>query len=95
MSASPTPTAAAATSRTTSPINYVRVSRAWPFAYIRIQLFLVEAGVAVIVAVAFLFYWNRLLGNVLSWFIRLYTWRRHNAYINIGKRLHDIFQAQA
>jgi hypothetical protein len=47
-------------------------------------LLLAEVLVVVIVASAFLFYWNRLGGRVLAWLIRLYAWRRHNAYISIG-----------
>jgi hypothetical protein len=47
-------------------------------------LLLVELIVVVIVASAFLFYWNRLLGSCLAFFIRLYTWRSLSAYISIG-----------
>ena len=46
-------------------------------------LFLAELVVVVIVASAFLFYWNRLFGAVLAFFIRVYTWRKHSAYIVI------------
>ena len=47
-------------------------------------LLLIELIVVVIVASAFLFYWNRLLGSVVAFFIRLYTWRYFSAYISIG-----------
>lgn len=47
-------------------------------------LLLGELIVVVIVASAFLFYFNRLIGSVLAFFIRLYTWRKHQAYIEIG-----------
>lgn len=45
---------------------------------------LVEVVAIVIAASAFLFYWNRLLGSVVAFLIRLYTWRVHKAYITIG-----------
>jgi hypothetical protein len=47
-------------------------------------LLLGELCVVVIVACAFLLYFNRLFGTVFAFFIRLYTWRKHNAYITIG-----------
>jgi hypothetical protein len=43
-----------------------------------------ELGVVVIVACAFLLYFNRLFGAVFAWCVRLYTWRKHHAYISIG-----------
>lgn len=47
-------------------------------------LLLGELCVVVIVALAFLLYFNRLFGSVLAFFIRLITWRKHHAYISIG-----------
>jgi hypothetical protein len=48
------------------------------------NLLLAELIVVVIVTSAFLFYWNRLLGSVFGFLLRLYTWRRLRAYISIG-----------
>ncbi|WVR03135.1 hypothetical protein IAU60_000125 [Kwoniella sp. DSM 27419] len=47
-------------------------------------LLLIELAAVVIAASAFLFYWNRLLGSVIAWIIRLYAWRSLNAYVVIG-----------
>ncbi|BEI81360.1 hypothetical protein CcaverHIS002_0205200 [Cutaneotrichosporon cavernicola] len=47
-------------------------------------LFLIELIVVVIVASAFLFYWNRIFGSCLAFVIRLIAWRKYNAYIGIG-----------
>ncbi|KAL7425079.1 Macrophage colony-stimulating factor 1 receptor [Cryptotrichosporon argae] len=47
-------------------------------------LFLAELVVCIIVASAFLFYWNRLFGSVVAFFVRLVSWRLFNAYIHIG-----------
>jgi hypothetical protein len=47
-------------------------------------LLLVELLVVVIVASAFLFYWNRLVASIFAFFVRLVTWRYYNAYISIG-----------
>lgn len=47
-------------------------------------LLLIELIAIVIAASAFLFYINRLGGSIVSFFIRLYTWRRYHAYITIG-----------
>ena len=47
-------------------------------------LLLIELIAIVIASSAFLFYINRLGGSIVSFFIRLYTWRRHHAYITIG-----------
>lgn len=47
-------------------------------------LLLVSLLVILIVASAFLFYWNRLLASVIALGIRVYTWRKYNAYIVIG-----------
>lgn len=53
----------------TSPVNW---------------LFIVELVVLVIVTLAFLFYWNRILGLTLSAAIRFCTWKTSNVYIDIG-----------
>ncbi|WVF66596.1 hypothetical protein IAT40_001336 [Kwoniella sp. CBS 6097] len=47
-------------------------------------LLLIELAAVVIAASAFLFYWNRLLGWLVAFFVRLYAWRKQNAYIVIG-----------
>ncbi|WVQ94212.1 hypothetical protein IAU59_001290 [Kwoniella sp. CBS 9459] len=47
-------------------------------------LLLIELAAVVIAASAFLFYWNRLLGWLTAFFVRLYAWRKQNAYIAIG-----------
>ncbi|OCF34831.1 hypothetical protein I316_03376 [Kwoniella heveanensis BCC8398] len=47
-------------------------------------LLLIELAAVVIAASAFLFYWNRLLGWLIAFLVRLYAWRRQNAYIVIG-----------
>ncbi|WWC57636.1 uncharacterized protein I303_100168 [Kwoniella dejecticola CBS 10117] len=47
-------------------------------------LLLIELAAVVIGASAFLFYWNRLLGSVVAFLVRLYTWRSYNAYLIIG-----------
>lgn len=47
-------------------------------------LLLIELIAIVIASSAFLFYINRLGGSIVSFLIRLYTWRRHHAYITIG-----------
>ncbi|WVW81321.1 hypothetical protein I302_103312 [Kwoniella bestiolae CBS 10118] len=47
-------------------------------------LLLIELAAVVIGSSAFLFYWNRLLGSIVAFIIRLYTWRNYNAYIVIG-----------
>ncbi|EIW72981.1 hypothetical protein TREMEDRAFT_42131 [Tremella mesenterica DSM 1558] len=47
-------------------------------------LLLVSLVVIVIVSAAFLFYWNRLLGWLVAWAVRLFTWRVYHAYIVIG-----------
>ncbi|ORY27357.1 hypothetical protein BCR39DRAFT_589249 [Naematelia encephala] len=44
----------------------------------------VELVVVIIVSSAFLFYWNRVVGTVLAWIIRLITWRKYHAYVTIG-----------
>lgn len=47
-------------------------------------LLLAEILVIVIVTSAFLFYWNRLFASVITFLVRLITWRKYNAYISIG-----------
>ena len=47
-------------------------------------LLLAELIVVLIAVSAFLFYWNRLIGNITGFLIRLYTWRNYHAYISIG-----------
>lgn len=47
-------------------------------------LFIVELVVIVIVTLAFLFYWNRILGLTLGGLIRFVTWKKYNAYLDIG-----------
>lgn len=47
-------------------------------------LLLAELITIVIGASAFLFYWNRLVGSVFAFLIRLITWRYYTAYISIG-----------
>lgn len=47
-------------------------------------LFLAELIVMVIVVSAFLFYWNRILGSTIAFFVRLVSWRVYGAYIVIG-----------
>lgn len=47
-------------------------------------LYLVES-VAVLILVLFYFYYvPRLLGGLLSWGLRLWLWKSHNAYVEIG-----------
>nr|ODN85117.1 hypothetical protein L203_05068 [Cryptococcus depauperatus CBS 7841] len=47
-------------------------------------LLLIELAAVVVGATAFLFYWNRLLASVLTFLIRLYTWRVHRVYITVA-----------
>lgn len=47
-------------------------------------LLVIELIAIVIASSAFLFYINRLGGSIVSFFIRLYTWRKYHAYITIG-----------
>ncbi|KAK0250837.1 Macrophage colony-stimulating factor 1 receptor [Friedmanniomyces endolithicus] len=46
-------------------------------------VFLVELLVSGILAIFFLFYFNRLFATVISYSIRAYTWRTYRAYIDI------------
>ncbi|TKA83927.1 hypothetical protein B0A55_00209 [Friedmanniomyces simplex] len=46
-------------------------------------LFLVELLASGILAIFFLFYFNRLFATVISYAIRAYTWRTYHAYIDI------------
>jgi hypothetical protein len=39
----------------------------------------------IIAVVVYLFYFNRLVAQIISRVVRLYTWRMHRAYFNIGK----------
>ena len=47
-------------------------------------LFVVYCLVVIVVVIFFLFYFNRVLGQVLTFLINQYTWRRYNAYIEVG-----------
>ncbi|KAI8143386.1 hypothetical protein BJV82DRAFT_92680 [Fennellomyces sp. T-0311] len=46
-------------------------------------LFVVYCLVVIVVVLFFLFYFNRALGQILTWLINQYTWRRYNAYIEV------------
>ncbi|KAF4552026.1 Hypothetical protein D9617_11g008730 [Elsinoe fawcettii] len=46
-------------------------------------VFLVELLVCGVLALFFLFYFNRLFATIISYIIRAYTWRRYKAYIDI------------
>ncbi|ODN76792.1 hypothetical protein L202_05394 [Cryptococcus amylolentus CBS 6039] len=45
---------------------------------------LIELAAVVVGATAFLFYWNRLLASVLTFLVRIYSWRVLHAYVSIG-----------
>lgn len=47
-------------------------------------LFVVYCLVVIVVVIFFLFYFNRVLGQVLTFIINQYTWRRYNAYLEVG-----------
>lgn len=47
-------------------------------------LYLVESVAVLILILFYFFYVPRLLGGILSWAIRLWLWKSHNAYIEIG-----------
>lgn len=49
-------------------------------------LFVAYCLAVIIVALFFIFYSNRVLAKVLSFLINQYTWRRYNAFIQIGKQ---------
>lgn len=51
-------------------------------------LFVVYCLVVIVVVLFFLFYFNRVLAQILTWLINQYTWRRYNAYIEVGKNMH-------
>ncbi|KAI9492938.1 hypothetical protein BDB00DRAFT_872979 [Zychaea mexicana] len=57
----------------TSSSNVQTVSDFW--------MFVVYCLVVIVVVLFFLFYFNRALGQILTWLINQYTWRRYNAYI--------------
>ncbi|KAF2221018.1 hypothetical protein BDZ85DRAFT_222147 [Elsinoe ampelina] len=46
-------------------------------------VFLVELLVCGVLALFFLFYFNRLFATIISYIIRAYTWRKYKAYIDI------------
>ncbi|KAI8360778.1 hypothetical protein BD560DRAFT_491673 [Blakeslea trispora] len=46
-------------------------------------LFVVYCLVVIIVVIFFLFYFNRVLGQILTFLINQYTWRKHNAYVEV------------
>lgn len=64
------------TTTATSNLNVQTVSDFW--------MFVVYCLVVVVVVIFFLFYFNRALGYILTWLINQYTWRRFNAYIEVG-----------
>lgn len=47
-------------------------------------LFVVYCLVVIVVVIFFLFYFNRVLAQVLTFLINQYTWRKYNAYIEVG-----------
>ncbi|KAM3423244.1 hypothetical protein BST61_g690 [Cercospora zeina] len=47
-------------------------------------IFLVELLVAAILGLFFLFYFNRLFATIISYIIRVYTWRYYKAHIDIS-----------
>ncbi len=47
-------------------------------------LYLVESIAVLILILFYFFYVPRLLGGLLSWGLRLWLWKSHNAYIEIG-----------
>lgn len=68
---------AASSTTTTAESNYQSVSDFW--------LFVVYCLVVIVVVIFFSFYFNRVLGQVVTFLINQYTWRKHNAYIEVGK----------
>lgn len=48
-------------------------------------LFVVYCLVVIVVVIFFLFYFNRVLGQILTFIINQYSWRRYNAYIEVGR----------
>jgi hypothetical protein len=61
---------------TTEQSNYQSISDFW--------LFVVYCLVVIVVVIFFSFYFNRVLGQVVTFLINQYTWRRYNAYIEVG-----------
>lgn len=47
-------------------------------------LFVVYCLVVIVVFIFFWFYFNRVLGQVLTFVVNQYTWRQYNAYIEVG-----------
>lgn len=47
-------------------------------------MFVVYCLVVIVVVLFFLFYFNRALGQILTWLINQYTWRRYKAYLEVG-----------
>lgn len=45
-------------------------------------IYVVDLGLAVIVAIFFLFYFNRLFARIVSYAIRKYTWHKYRVYID-------------
>ncbi|KAI9592098.1 hypothetical protein BDF19DRAFT_498830 [Syncephalis fuscata] len=45
--------------------------------------FLIFCIITVVIVVLYLFFFNRLVAFLLSYFLRLYIWRKHRAYISI------------
>ncbi|KAI8376426.1 uncharacterized protein BYT42DRAFT_386218 [Radiomyces spectabilis] len=46
-------------------------------------MFFVYCIVVIVVVLFFLFYFNRVAGQILTWLINQYTWRRYGAYIEV------------
>ena len=46
-------------------------------------VFLIEILIVVVLAVFFLFYFNRIFATLVSFAIRAYTWNQYKAYIDI------------
>lgn len=65
----------------TEQSNYQSISDFW--------LFVVYCLVVIVVVIFFSFYFNRVLGQVVTFLINQYTWRRHNAYIEVGNYQRD------
>ncbi|KAI8057143.1 hypothetical protein BDF22DRAFT_227395 [Syncephalis plumigaleata] len=49
----------------------------------RFSTFLIFCIITVVIVVLYLFFFNRLVAFLLSYFLRLYTWRKHKAYVRI------------
>ncbi|KAI8968020.1 hypothetical protein BDF20DRAFT_203466 [Mycotypha africana] len=58
--------------------NYANVQ-----SYIGFWLFVLYCLVVIVVAIFFLFYFNRVVGQLLTFLINQFTWRRYNAYIEV------------